>query len=311
MDVEEDSEDEDEDKGDDDSEEEVEEDGLTEDDTELDSDIEEVEKIQDTLKAKLVLGRDSNALVWPRGPILDDDEEDAEGPDNFTNQRLVRLADNCSDLADSDSDNDSDASTDSNSDSDEIPIEAGGASLLLSQPQTEFKREVKLSLDRAFEEGHSVDNAAVELKTLRMASNVPLVHVRTGVVAAIVDRIPIVEGNPGEQRQAIGKMIGRWGELINRIGGIDGVETVTVLQAQCASSKRVALFGPILVALYQQDIVDEDDIRGWHELPVSQGVGALLSEAEELKRCWTVGSRMIEQFDEQESSEEDDDEDSE
>lgn len=57
--------------------------------------------------------------------------------------------------------------------------------------------------------------------------------------------------------------------------------------------------------------MDEDDIRGWHELPVSQGVGALLSEAEELKRCWTVGSRMIEQFDEQESSEEDDDEDSE
>lgn len=141
-------------------------------------------------------------------------------------------ADNCSDLADSDSDNDSDASTDSDSDSDEIPIEAGGASLLLSQPQTEFKREVKLSLDRAFEEGHSVDNAAVELKTLRMASNVPLVHVRTGVVAAIVDRIPIVEGNPGEQRQAIGKMIGRWGELINRIGGIDGVETVTVLQVR-------------------------------------------------------------------------------
>lgn len=57
--------------------------------------------------------------------------------------------------------------------------------------------------------------------------------------------------------------------------------------------------------------MDEDDIRGWHELPVSQGVGALLSEAEELKRCWTVGSRMIEQFDEQESSEEDDDKDSE
>lgn len=78
-----------------------------------------------------------------------------------------------------------------------------------------------------------MDNASVELKTLRMASNVPLRGVREAVIAAIVERIEVVDGDPVKQRVAIGKMIQRWGPLIDRIGGVDAVETVEVLQV-CA-----------------------------------------------------------------------------
>lgn len=95
---------------------------------------------------------------------------------------------------------------------------------------SEFQHEVTQSLDRAFAEGHSVDNAAVELKTLRMASNVPLRMVREAVVAAIVSRIKIVEGGGLPQRQEIAAMISRWGGLIDRIGGVDAVETIEILQ---------------------------------------------------------------------------------
>lgn len=95
---------------------------------------------------------------------------------------------------------------------------------------SEFQHEVKQSLDRAFAEGHSVDNAAVELKTLRMASNVPLQMVREAVVAGIVSRIKIVEGGGLPQRQEIAAMISRWGGLVNKIGGIDAVETIEILQ---------------------------------------------------------------------------------
>lgn len=94
----------------------------------------------------------------------------------------------------------------------------------------EFRTEVAQSLERAFAEGHSVDNASVELKTLRMASNVPLIRVKEAVVAAIVEQIPMVEGNAASQRKEISRVIGRWGELINRIGGVDPVETISVLQ---------------------------------------------------------------------------------
>jgi translation initiation factor eIF-2B subunit epsilon len=74
----------------------------------------------------------------------------------------------------------------------------------------------------------------VELKTLRMASNVPLRRVREAVVAGIVGRIRIVPGDVVAQRKAIANVVGRWGELINKIGGVDGVETVAVLQVRNA-----------------------------------------------------------------------------
>lgn len=36
------------------------------------------------------LGKDSNAVVWPRGPPADEDD-DEEGPENYKNQRFMRL----------------------------------------------------------------------------------------------------------------------------------------------------------------------------------------------------------------------------
>lgn len=100
---------------------------------------------------------------------------------------------------------------------------------------SEFQHEVKLSLERAFAESHSVDNAAVELKTLRMAHNVPLRRVREAVVSSIVNRIKIVEGGGAQQRQEINAVVSRWGELIDKIGGVDPVETIEVLQV-CVTS---------------------------------------------------------------------------
>ena len=67
------------------------------------------------------------------------------------------------------------------------------------------------------------------------------------------------------------------------------------------------LFGQILAALYQDDIVEEDDIRQWHALPASKGEGHKPSEVENIKRCWMIGTYMIEQFDEQGSDDDDDD----
>jgi translation initiation factor eIF-2B subunit epsilon len=109
------------------------------------------------------------------------------------------------------------------------PSVPNATTAVVSAGDHEFQTEVRLSLDRAFSEGHSLENASVELKTLRMASNVPLRRVREGVVAGIVERIPLVEGAV-PQRAEIKKWVDRWGDLINLIGGVDGVETVSILQ---------------------------------------------------------------------------------
>jgi translation initiation factor eIF-2B subunit epsilon len=129
-----------------------------------------------------------------------------------------------------------DGTEDDESDAELDPKMPSGASLPLDIPggspmaESEFRHEVQQSLERAFTEGHSVDNAAVELKTLRMASNVPLTRVREAVVGAIVEKIRLVEGGGAAQRKEIADVISRWGQLIDRIGGVDAVETISALQ---------------------------------------------------------------------------------
>ncbi|KAF9456787.1 nucleotide-diphospho-sugar transferase [Collybia nuda] len=281
----------------------------------VDSDLEEVEANQDSYPN--VLGEQSNALVWPKGPPVDNDEEDELA--NYNNERFMRIGDDASDLDFSDigsmtSDSESDTEDDS-SDLDvrhksltapsdtSLPLEIPSTGVPMAE--TEFRMEVTQSLERAFAEGHSVDNAAVELKTLRMASNVPLTRVREAVVAGIVERIRIVEGGGIPQRKEIASVIGRWGELIDKIGGIDPVETISALQTHCALSLRMPLFGQILAALYQDDIVEEDHIRKWYALSTSRGEGNKpLAESENIKKCWSIVAHMIKQFDEQESDDE-------
>ena len=191
------------------------------------------------------LGTESNAFVWPpRAPDPEDVETDEV--ENFNNQRLMRLGDDALDLNASDAESVSTSGVSSPPESDLEDNVDGSSSASsaasistpatsgkgISREELEFKAEVTQSLERAFEEGHSVDNAAVELKTLRMASNVPLTRVREAIIAALVDRIRVVspEEGPAKQKAEVEDVVGRWGELINKIGGVDGVETISILQ---------------------------------------------------------------------------------
>ncbi|TFY52333.1 hypothetical protein EVJ58_g10077 [Rhodofomes roseus] len=296
-------------------------DGESTDGEEDEEEWEVVEAHQDSVTS--VLGEGSNAVVWPQSHSEDEDEE-VDEVESYNNQRLMRIGDTASDIDLSDAGSVTEDESDSEDEDDASSIMNGLSrtssmtsvslpdpdvstihNLQASAADSEFRSEVKQSLDRAFAEGHSVDNASVELKTLRMASNVPLRRVREAVVEAIVERVPIVEGDAAKQRTEIGRMVARWGPLIDRIGGVDPVETVEVLACHCAQSSRLPLFGQILAALYQADIVEEDDIRAWHAQASSQ------AEAQKpgpymdgLEKCWSVGKMMIEQFDEQESDDE-------
>ncbi|KAI0035700.1 nucleotide-diphospho-sugar transferase [Vararia minispora EC-137] len=272
---------------------------------------------EDSLKG--VLGPNSNAFVWPRRKAsagVDEGEEDAV--EGFQNQRLMRIGDEHEDLdlSDAGSTTDSEDEELSDTDSDLIPASLASSTTTMqtesaasaavsageAAAEHEFLSEVRQSLSRAFVEDHSVDNAAVELKTLRMAHNQALSKVREAVVGGIVERIPLV-ADPARQRAEIQGWVGRWGALINLIGGVDGYH--------CAQSERFPLFGPILAALYQDDVVEEDDIRAWHAQPAAKGEGMYEGKhRDKVQKCWLVGARMIHQFDEQESDEETEDENS-
>ncbi|KAI0306525.1 nucleotide-diphospho-sugar transferase [Multifurca ochricompacta] len=292
------------------------------DEGDVDSELEQAEQCQPSLSQSL--GPNSDAFVWPRRVAQRNGEDRHENElESFDNRRFMRLGDDFADLDLSDPGSvTSEDEGSSESDGDTVPQNAtvfSSATSLPSAPavkavsagEQEFQTEVRLSLDRAFSEGHSLDNASVELKTLRMASNVPLRRVREAVVAGIVENIPLVEGAV-PQRAQIKKWVDRWGDLINLIGGVDGVETVSILQHHCASSTRFHLFGQILAALYQNDIVEEDDIRNWHVQPEAKGEGIKNSDLlEKVQKTWIVGARMIHQLNEQESDEDDDSNDAE
>ena len=170
----------------------------------------------------------------------------------------ISPGDTLSDIEDGDASSSSDSDSDSSSeasDFDDHDSISGHSDLSLQltdagsvsgglMADEEFRTEVTQSLERAFAEGHSVDNAAVELKTLRMASNVPLTRVKEAVIAAIVERIPLVDGDARAQRTAIGTMVGRWGALIDRIGGVDPVETVTILQVRTGDWRVLSAANP-------------------------------------------------------------------
>ncbi|KAI0302086.1 nucleotide-diphospho-sugar transferase [Russula brevipes] len=316
------------------------EDGSDEDDA--DSELEDAEQHQSFLSQSL--GPGSDAFVWPRKDAQKSEDVNENEVESFNNRRLMRLGafplcveggvllstttgcflvsgDDFADLVPSDPGSvtsEDERSDDDESDDDSASRNASVTSSVTSAPPTlqnaagvsaseqEFQTEVRLSLDRAFSEGHSLENASVELKTLRMASNVPLRRVREAVVAGIVEKIPLVPG-PVPQRVEIKNWMDRWGELINLIGGVDGVETVSILQYHCANSTRFHLFGQILAALYQNDIVEEEDIRNWHAQPEAKGEDIRNRHlSENVRKTWIVGARMIDQLNEQESDEDDD-----
>ncbi|TFK29847.1 translation initiation factor eif-2b [Coprinopsis marcescibilis] len=270
-----------------------------------DSDFEDIEAIQDSLD-RSQLGPNSNAIIWPNTPPEDEDD-DEDNPENYRNQRFMRLAEDVAVEHDYDSET---------SDSEEnVGVSARGgaagqASAVASDPDKEFRFEVVQSLERAFAEGHSLDNAAVELKTLRMASNVPLSRVKEAVIGTLVDKIPLLEEGGAAQRKEVHTIIARWGQLLNRLGGQDPVETITLLQQHSVSSARLSLFGQVLAALYQHDIVEEDDIQGWHALSTSRGdhLGPGV-EKDDTRKTWLVGAQLITQLAEQDSSDDESDDD--
>ncbi|KAF9651749.1 nucleotide-diphospho-sugar transferase [Thelephora ganbajun] len=293
------------------------------DDEDEDSELEDVDEEQ-LEKLRGDLGTDSNAFVWPPRTSNPEDEETDE-IENSNNQRLMRLGDDAPDLHVSDAESISTSCASSPLESDvednvDESLSSASSDASVSTPVTsskgiskeelEFKVEVTQSLERAFEEGHSVDNAAVELKTLRMASNVPLTRVREAIIAALVDQIRVVspEEGPAKQKAEVEKVVERWGELINKIGGVDGVETISTLQNHCATTDT-QLFGQVLVAFYQSDIIDEDDLKNWQQLPVSKT--GQDDAADNHRKFWVIGSRILQQLVDQESEEESEDEDDE
>ncbi|KAH7107522.1 nucleotide-diphospho-sugar transferase [Auriculariales sp. MPI-PUGE-AT-0066] len=276
---------------------------------------------------KTKIGANGVGWLWPVDPTEydaveeDDDEEpeiDFESPQNL---KYLRIG--AAEYAEDDcSDQDSNASTFSSPSSSVTSLPETDASGAFTTPglealtnasrTNEFAREARLTLDRAYDEDHVVENLAIELKTMRMSSNVQHGQVRDVVVRFLLDKVDI-SGDAAAQKASIERIVGRWGPLLPQLGALDGQETVTLLQHHCARPPYAELFAHILSTFYKHDVIFEEDVVAWHKQLASRG-----AEGSDERQCWQRGGQFVkylaslesdDEEDEEEEEEEDEDED--
>ncbi|RUP09756.1 hypothetical protein BC936DRAFT_140067 [Jimgerdemannia flammicorona] len=93
----------------------------------------------------------------------------------------------------------------------------------------DFKREVRATVDRALAENHSVESAALELHTLRMAFNGNYENVREVVVPVLMEKV-----DPAKVNSSMKGVIARWGQLLKKVmySLEDQVHALFVLQVR-------------------------------------------------------------------------------
>ncbi|KAG8883842.1 Aspartate aminotransferase, cytoplasmic [Tulasnella sp. 332] len=270
-----------------------------------------------------ILGSKPKAYLWPVKE--DGEEEDEEDVETSQALRLGRLGDTGSDIEVLESDLSEIGSGDSSPMGSPFSM-ASASSAALGGPipdldlesASDFASECRQSLERAYEEGHTIDNAGIELKTLRMATNVPLVRVADCVVSFLVGKIALADA-PAAQKANVKTVLERWGPLLTSIGWTDAVETVLMLQKACAQSPpHQKVFASVLASLYNEDIVEYEDLKRWYTKVLEmkkQGLEPHDILATNLENCMQQALPLMQQIHaaeaEDDDTEEDDDDESE
>ncbi|CAO1614714.1 unnamed protein product [Parajaminaea phylloscopi] len=144
----------------------------------------------------------------------------------------------------------------------------------------EFCDEASASLSRAFAEGHTIENATIELKTLRMASNVPQGEVRRVVTESLLSTC-VQESNGGKDARQMASWLDRWMPLLSALlsrspteEAEQGRDVVNVMQSFCSSqehhSTHMGLFVPLLKKFYNDDILSDEALISWWKSPSSR-----------------------------------------
>lgn len=186
-----------------------------------------------------------------------------------------------------------------------------GEKLESEQRLNEFRAEATASLERAFEERHAPENAAIELKTLRMASNVPPGEVRKVAISFVLARCSV------DQAKDTADLLDHWGPLLQEVAHDDQVEALATMQSFCAANvTHTKLFLPLLKKVYNDEIVADESILAWWRHASSRRIVLDVDDSrvtsvnqivlELRKRAEPVVRHILES---QESSDEDEEED--
>ncbi|ODV83540.1 hypothetical protein CANARDRAFT_9594 [[Candida] arabinofermentans NRRL YB-2248] len=178
---------------------------------------------------------------------------------------------------------------------------------LTEDDEEEFSKEAIATVTRALENNHDIDTALLELNTLRMSMNVTYHEVREATCAALLKRVGhFIETQTLGAKDATGKVFKRWCPLFKRqvFDDDDQVDLLMILQTLCSSIDKTynsLVFLYALVVLYDEEIVEEENIYKWWDSEESLRLVEVRDKAE----------KWIEWLREAESDEDDEEEEDE
>ncbi|KAI9505012.1 nucleotide-diphospho-sugar transferase [Coemansia spiralis] len=180
-----------------------------------------------------------------------------------------------------------------------------------TSPMQVFERELRLTIARAFERNHSIEDTAFEISNVRLSYNGDQNDMRRIVAQEILGNIDL-GGLPTSAK----KVLSRWGGVIKRCisNEIEQVEVVDIVERYCALDPAVSddlrsrLFRQTIPLLYEFDIVEDLAIIAWYNKAVTKSSDEV---SRELVQKIEVFVDWLNESEEEEDDDDDDDNDEE
>ncbi|KAI0463890.1 hypothetical protein LJB42_002898 [Komagataella kurtzmanii] len=149
--------------------------------------------------------------------------------------------------------------------------------------EDDFDKEAMATVTRSMENNHDLDTALLELNTLRMSMNVSYHELRLATTKALLARIEhFVATQTLSLTEATNKIFRKWGLLFRRqvFETEEQIDLLNVLQQQCLElenrSDAASILMRALYILYDEGIVEEDQIYAWWDAPESNASEELI-----------------------------------
>ncbi len=171
-----------------------------------------------------------------------------------------------------------------------------------------FAAEVSDTVKRAVSAGHSVDNVALEVNSLKFAQNRSFGDCVLAILPALLETLELAELPSKPKRvKAVEKCLGRWGALLSRFvqSATEQDVLMTALERHCeADAVTREIFEHVTKQLYEcdDDILDEEAIERWAAAAADEDDG---SHAAKLLKQSEAMLTWLREADDEDSDEDD------
>lgn len=167
-------------------------------------------------------------------------------------------------------------------------------------------KEVKETLKRAIVEGHTLENALLELNALKMACNITFHDLRNGCIQALLSFVND-EMEPKDAKDTLLKVVNNWSQCLARLSlNFKDQEDIFWLTLKyCTQHDEVLkpLFIHVIMSYYQNEVIEEDTILNVYSLKSNWSqLGG-----EDWLSLWNSLGQMVEWLKNAESESSDDD----